>query len=135
MNKIKIVFFCMLIPFFIFLAVILLKIKKGTNRHTKIILILFIIDSKWRRGRDLNSRSELPRTTVFETAAFDHSATSPTKTLLSNKRISILIYPEKERCCVAAIFQESTHLTYKNIAIKYKCFYLMIHYQKPNESF
>jgi len=38
MNKIKIVFFCMLIPFFIFLAVILLKIKSDGEFRQKTVL-------------------------------------------------------------------------------------------------
>ena len=31
----------------------------------------------WRRGRDSNPRSRLPEIPVFETGAFNHSATSP----------------------------------------------------------
>src|SRR6185312_1087663 len=34
---------------------------------------------KWRRGRDSNPRSPARRTTVFETAPFDRSGTSPAK--------------------------------------------------------
>src|SRR5438105_13546959 len=33
----------------------------------------------WRRGRDSNPRSPARRTTVFETAPFDRSGTSPHK--------------------------------------------------------
>jgi hypothetical protein len=33
----------------------------------------------WRRGRDSNPRSPARRTTVFETAPFDRSGTSPTE--------------------------------------------------------
>ena len=32
---------------------------------------------EWRRGRDSNPRSRLPEIPVFETGAFNHSATSP----------------------------------------------------------
>src|SRR5205823_11195909 len=32
---------------------------------------------RWRRGRDSNPRSPARRTTVFETAPFDRSGTSP----------------------------------------------------------
>ena len=34
---------------------------------------------KWRRGRDSNPRSPVRRTTVFETAPFDRSGTSPSE--------------------------------------------------------
>lgn len=40
------------------------------------LLIIKELQEKWRRERDLNSRCG-DRTTVFETAAFDHSAISP----------------------------------------------------------
>ncbi len=34
-------------------------------------------NDEWRRGRDSNPRSRLPEIPVFETGAFNHSATSP----------------------------------------------------------
>ena len=36
-----------------------------------------LIRPNWRRGRDSNPRSPARRTTVFETAPFDRSGTSP----------------------------------------------------------
>ena len=42
--------------------------------------------------------------TVFKTAAFGHSATSPTTNLLSNKKLTIQIIQDKEWCCVDSLF-------------------------------
>src|SRR5690349_11300209 len=50
----------------------------------------------WRRGWDSNPRSGKPRTTDFESAAFDHSATSPAttrKTEILAALLSFLVSP------------------------------------------
>ena len=48
-----------------------------TPENTKRMAQLRAIRSTWRRGRDSNPGSAVKRTTVFETAPFNHSGTSP----------------------------------------------------------
>src|ERR1700733_7114954 len=53
---------------------------------------------------EIRTRETLSRPHAFQACAFNHSATSPSKNLLSNKKFAIQIHPEKERCCVASSF-------------------------------
>ncbi len=50
--------------------------QKTTEKVT-FSLVFLSFSAKPRRGGDSNPRSTVKRTTVFETAAIDHSATSP----------------------------------------------------------
>ena len=67
------------LPFFLWVwgneLTALMAIIKRTEMDT--ILMEVFLEDKWRRGRDSNPGHRKPRATVFETAPFNRSGTSP----------------------------------------------------------
>src|SRR5436309_831093 len=70
-----------------------------------------------RRGRDLNPRRTKPPETVFETAAFDRSATPPRPTGQSSRAQLTVIFSSIPSCLWPGTAQKNSYVPFFSVAV------------------